>query len=91
MVIHGSGTVIGGGCTIGKNLTIYQNATIGFNRGFPTLGDNVVVGAGAIVIGKIHIGNNVRIGAGAVVVTDVPDYSTVVGTKARIIVRNSES
>lgn len=85
MVIHGAGTVIGGGCVIGKIFTIYQNATIGFNEGFSRIGDNVYVGAGAIVIGAITIGNNVKIGAGAIVVTDVPDDSTVVGPKARVI------
>ena len=85
MVVHGSGTVIGGGAVIGDNLTIYQNATIGFQNGFPTIGDNVFIGAGAIVIGKIKVGNNVKIGAGAVVVNDVPDDCTVVGPKAMII------
>lgn len=84
MVIHGSGTVIGGGAVIGKNFTIYQNATIGYQNGFPTIGDNVFVGAGAIVIGKVRIGNNVKIGAGTVVVNDVPDNTTVVGPKAKI-------
>lgn len=85
MVVHGSGTVIGGGAVIGDNLTIYQNATIGFQNGFPTIGDNVFIGAGAIVIGKITVGNNVKIGAGAVVVNDVPDNCTVVGPKTRVI------
>ena len=85
MVVHGAGTVIGGGAIIGDNLTIYQNATIGFQNGFPTIGNNVFIGAGAIVIGKIKVGNNVKIGAGAVVVNDVPDDCTVVGPKAKII------
>lgn len=85
MVVHGAGTVIGGGCVIGRNFTIYQNATIGFNNGFPHIGDNVLVGAGAIVIGPVTIGNNAKIGAGAVVVTNIPDNCTVVGSKARIV------
>ena len=89
MVVHGSGTVIGGGAVIGDNLTIYQNATIGFQNGFPTIGDNVFIGAGAIVIGKIKVGNNVKIGAGAVVVNDVPDDCTVVGPKAMIIYKKT--
>ena len=87
MVIHGNGTVIGGGSAIGNNLTIYQNATIGYNNGFPTIGDNVFIGAGAVVIGKIRIGNNAKIGAGAVVIEDVPDNCTVVGPKAKVIQR----
>lgn len=85
MIVHGSGIVIGGEAVIGDNLTIFQNATIGFQNGFPTIGDNVLIGAGAIVIGKIKIGNNVKIGAGAVVVNDVPDNCTVVGPKAKVI------
>lgn len=85
MVVHGAGTVIGGGCVIGRNFTIYQNATIGFNNGFPHIGDNVLVGAGAIVIGPVTIGNNAKIGAGAVVVTNIPDNCTAVGSKARIV------
>ncbi|GFH97778.1 serine O-acetyltransferase [uncultured Phocaeicola sp.] len=87
MVIHGNGTVIGGGSIIGNNFTIYQNATIGYNNGFPTIGNNVFIGAGAVVIGKIRIGNNVKIGAGAVVIEDVPDNCTVVGPKAKVILR----
>lgn len=87
MVIHGNGTVIGGGCIIGNNLTIYQNATIGYNNGFPIIGHNVFIGAGAVIVGKINIGNNVKIGAGAVVVENVSDNCTVVGPKARIIQR----
>ena len=51
----------------------------------PIIGDNVYIGAGAIIIGKVHIGNNVKIGAGAIVVTDVPDNATAVCEKARII------
>lgn len=85
MVVHGNGTVIGGGAAIGNNLTIYQNATIGFQNGFPTIGDNVFIGAGVIVIGKIKVGTNVKIGAGAVVVNDVPDNCTVVGPKAKVL------
>ena len=70
-----------------NNFTIYQNATIGYNNGFPTIGNNVFIGAGAVVIGKIRIGNNVKIGAGAVVIEDVPDNCTVVGPKAKVILR----
>ena len=86
LLIHGYGTVINGAVKIGKNCTILHGVTIGTNTyGCPTIGDNVYIGAGAILIGNIHIGNNVKIGAGAVVVDDVPDNSTVVGPKACVI------
>lgn len=54
----------------------------------PTIGDNVYIGAGAILIGGIKIGNNVKIGAGAIVVNDIPDNATVVCEKARVIIKN---
>lgn len=86
---HGYGVVIGETAVVGDNCTIYQNATLGGTgneRGkrHPTLGDNVVVGAGAKVLGNITVGSNVRIGANAVVTKDVPDGCTVVGVN-RII------
>jgi len=78
--------------TIGKNAIIFQQVTIGSNilqdsqrMGAPTVGDNVLIGAGAKIIGKINIGNNCRIGANAVVTTDVPDNCVVVLEKPRII------
>ena len=81
---HGMGVVIGETAVIGDNCTIYQNATLGGtgkerNKRHPTLLDNVVVGAGAKVLGNITVGNNVKIGANAVVLKDVPDDCTVVG------------
>lgn len=90
---HGMGVVIGETAIIGDNCTIYQGATLGGTgkeRGkrHPTLKNNVVVGAGAKVLGNITIGNNVKIGANAVVLTDVPDNCTVVGV-GRIITRNT--
>lgn len=86
---HGMGVVIGETSVIGKNVTIFQGATLGGTgkqkgKRHPTLGDNVVVGAGAKVLGDIHIGDNVSIGANAVVVKDVPANSTVVGVPGRI-------
>lgn len=89
---HGMGVVIGETTEIGENVTIYQDVTLGgtgTERGkrHPTLGDNVVVGAGAKVLGNIKIGNNVRIGAGSVVVHPVPDHSTVVGVPGEIVRR----
>lgn len=76
---------------IGKDFKTKHNVTIGNNRGgIPTIGDNVFVGAGAVVVGKIKIGNNVQIGANAVVTKDVPDNAVVVGNPAYIIRLNGE-
>ncbi len=81
---HGMGVVIGETSVVGDNCTIYQGATLGgtgkeHNKRHPTLKNNVVVGAGAKVLGNITIGNNVKIGANSVVLKDVPDDCTVVG------------
>lgn len=71
---------------IGENCWIYQNVTIGeVNRKAPVIGDNCLIGAGAILVGDIKIGDNVKIGAGAVVSMDVPDNCTVVSQPARIL------
>lgn len=88
VLMHGFGTVINGAAVIGKNCTILHNATIGAgNGGSPVIGDNVYIGAGAIIIGNVIVGNNVKIGAGAIVVENVPDGSTVVSQKSKIICR----
>jgi serine O-acetyltransferase len=85
-LIHAYGTIMNAASTIGKNCTVLHGVTIGGGRGgAPILGDNVYIGAGAIIIGGVHIGNNVKIGAGAIVVDDVPDNCTVVCEKSRII------
>ncbi|MBF0215551.1 MAG: serine O-acetyltransferase [Candidatus Omnitrophica bacterium] len=86
---HGMGVVIGETAVIGDNVTLFQGVTLGGTgkeRGkrHPTLGNDVVVGAGAKVLGNIVIGNNVIIGANAVVIREVPDNSTVVGVPGRI-------
>ncbi len=85
------GIFISGGAVIGRNVVIYQQVTIGSNTlkgnphfGSPTIGDNVLIGAGAKIIGKVSVGNNVRIGANAVVVRDVPDNCVVV-SNGRVI------
>ncbi|NWF61196.1 MAG: serine O-acetyltransferase [Fischerella sp.] len=86
---HGMGVVIGETAIVGDYALIYQGVTLGgtgkeSGKRHPTLGNNVVVGAGAKVLGNIHIGNNVRIGAGSVVLRDVPSDTTVVGIPGRI-------
>jgi len=87
---HGMGVVIGETTETGKDATLYQGVTLGGTgreRGkrHPTLGDNVVIGAGAKVLGNIRLGNNVKVGAGSVVVHSVPDNCTVVGVPAEIV------
>jgi len=87
---HGMGTVIGETTEIGENCTLYQGVTLGGTgkeRGkrHPTLGDNVVVGVGASVLGSITVGDNCVIGAGAVVIRPVPANCTAVGVPAKIV------
>lgn len=83
---HKQGIVIAPGVTVGARCKIRHQVTLGGGKGgVPTIGDDVEVGAGAKVIGKILIGNRVKIGANAVVVDDVPDDSTVVGVPARVL------
>ena len=86
---HGSGVVIGETAVLGDNVTLFQGVTLGGTgkeRGkrHPTLANNVVVGAGAKILGNIRIGDDSIIGANAVVIRDVPDHSTVVGVPGRI-------
>lgn len=80
---HGMGIVIGETATIGDDCTIYHNSTLGGtgkdkNKRHPDLGNNVMVGAGAKILGPIKIGNNVKIGANAIVIKNIPDNTTVV-------------
>ncbi len=90
---HGMGVVIGETAIIGDYCLIYQGVTLGgtgkqSGKRHPTLGENVVVGSGAKVLGNLSIGDNVRIGAGSVVLKDVPPNCTVVGVPGRIIYRS---
>ena len=92
---HGMGVVIGETAEVGENVTILQGVTLGGTslkreKRHPTLGDNVVVGTGAAVIGAITIGAGSRIGAGSVVVRDVPANSVVVGVPGRVTYRDGQ-
>lgn len=87
---HGMGVVIGETCVIGDYVTIYQGVTLGGTgkdkgKRHPSLGDRVVVGAGAKILGPIHIASGTKIGAGSVVLTDTMTESTAVGVPARVI------
>ena len=87
---HGMGVVIGETTVIGNNVTLFQGVTLGGTgkekgKRHPTLGNNIVVGVGAKVLGDIVIGDNVRIGANSVVLESVPPDSTVVGVPGRVV------
>src|SRR5574344_1107379 len=89
---HGEGVVIGETAIVGDDVLIYQQVTLGgtgkeLGKRHPTLGNNVIIGAGAKVLGNITVGDYVRVGAGSVVIEDVPEYSTVVGIPGRIVHR----
>jgi serine O-acetyltransferase len=94
---HGMGVVIGETAEIGDNVVLYQGVTLGGTsrqkvKRHPTLGNNVVVGVGAKLIGDITIGGNSKIGAGSVVVTSVPANATVVGVPGRVVaIRNPDT
>lgn len=90
---HGTGVVIGETAEIGDNVTIYQGVTLGGTgkekgKRHPTIGDNVMIAAGAKILGSIKIGNNVKVGAGSVVLEPVPDNCTVVGVPGKIVIRD---
>lgn len=87
---HGTGVVIGETAIIGNNVTIYHGVTLGgtgkeTGKRHPTIGDNVVIGAGAKILGSITIGDNVKVGANAVVLKDVNCDSTIVGERAKVV------
>ncbi len=90
VIDHGAGVVIGETAEIGDNCTIYQGVTLGgtgknVGKRHPTLGDNVMIGAGAKVLGPLTIGDNAKIAAGAVALHDIPADSTAVGMPARVV------
>lgn len=89
---HATGVVIGETSEIGENVSVYQGVTLGGvstekRKRHPTIGNNVVIGAGATILGPITIGDNVRVGAGSVVIKSVPPNCTVVGVPAKIVQR----
>ena len=91
---HGNGVIIGETTIIGDNVTMYQGVTLGGNgkehgKRHPTIGNNVMISAGAKVLGSFTIGDNSKIGAGSVVLSEVPPNSTVVGVPGRVVRRNN--
>ena len=91
---HGSGIVIGETAEVGDGCTLYQGVTLGgtgkeTGKRHPTLGNNVMVGAGAKVLGPVKVGNNCKIAAGAIVLTDIPDNCTAVGVPAKVVRRDN--
>ena len=93
---HGMGTVIGETSQIGKNCVLFHNVTLGGTgkdkgKRHPTVGDNVLIGTGAMLLGPIKIGNNVKIGADTLVINkNIPDDCTVVGTPGKIVKQNGK-
>lgn len=90
---HGMGVVIGETTEIGDDVLVYQGVTLGgtsssHGKRHPTLGNGVVVGAGAKVLGNIYIGANAKIGAGSVVINEVPENATVVGVPGKVVMQN---
>lgn len=93
---HGHGVIIGETAVVGDNVTLYQGVTLGgtgkeHGKRHPTLGNNVMVSAGAKVLGSFTIGENSKIGAGSVVLEEVPPNSTVVGVPGRVVKKNNVS
>ncbi|MBE6885374.1 MAG: serine O-acetyltransferase [Ruminococcaceae bacterium] len=92
---HGTGVVIGETTIIGDNCTIYQGVTLGGTgkdkgKRHPTLGDNVLVGSGAKILGPFKVGNNAKVAANAVVLEEIPDDATAVGVPARVVRRKGQ-
>ena len=94
LIDHGMGVVIGETAELGDRITIYHGTTLGGTgkekgKRHPTVGDNVVIGAGSKVLGNIKIGSNSKIGANSVVINDVPEGATVVGIPGRVVKINN--
>lgn len=91
---HGYGVVIGETAILGDNVTLYQGVTLGgtgkeTGKRHPTLGNNVMISAGAKILGSITIGENSKVGAGSVVLSEIPPNSTVVGVPGRVVKRDN--
>lgn len=87
---HGMGIVIGETCEIGNNVTLYQDVTLGgtgkdTGKRHPTIGNDVLIGAGAKVLGPFRVGDGAKVGAGAIVLAEVPDNCTIVGNPGRVV------
>ena len=92
MLPHGlNGIIVSHNAVIGDNCTIFHQVTIGEGRGgAPSIGNNVLIGAGAKIIGGIRIGNNVKIGSGCVVTCDIPENATVFSVEPQMIIRKEK-
>ncbi len=93
---HGMGVVIGETSVVGDNVFIYQGVTLGGlstkkGKRHPTIGNNVVLGAGAQVLGPVRIGDNSKVGSGSVVLQNVPEYSTVIGVPGRVVFSGADN
>lgn len=91
---HGNGVIIGETAIVGDNVTLYQGVTLGGTgkekgKRHPTIGDNVMISAGAKILGSFTVGENSKIGAGSVVLSEVPPNSTVVGVPGRVVKRDN--
>ena len=92
---HGNGVIIGETAVVGNNVTLYQGVTLGgtgkeHGKRHPTIGDNVMISAGAKILGSFKVGENSKIGAGSVVIEEVPPNCTVVGVPGRIVKRDNQ-
>ena len=92
---HGNGVIIGETAIVGNNVTLYQGVTLGgtgkeHGKRHPTSGDNVMISAGAKILGSFTVGENSKIGAGSVVIEEVPPNCTVVGVPGRVVKRNNQ-
>ena len=92
---HGNGVIIGETAIVGNNVTLYQGVTLGgtgkeHGKRHPTIGDNVMISAGAKILGSFTVGDNSKIGAGSVVLEEVPPNCTVVGVPGRVVKRNNQ-
>ncbi|MBD5543635.1 MAG: serine O-acetyltransferase [Lachnospiraceae bacterium] len=93
---HGNGVIIGETAIVGDNVTLFQGVTLGGTgkeqgKRHPTIGNNVMISAGAKVLGSFRVGDNSKIGAGSVVLEEVPENSTVVGVPGRVVKRNNQA